>query len=132
MSIHPAARGIYLRGHIYWLNFQRNGKRVFASLETDDFTEAIKRANQVKSAPTLQVSSSFDSEIESFLAYKRRKNQFTVASAQARGYILRAFMRECCRLSPAFVTVRDIQSFYDIKLHKHSAVTANGYAMILR
>lgn len=132
MPNHPAARGIYLRGSVYWLNFQRNGKRLFVSLETSDFTEAIKRAQEIRAAPILKQGSPFADEIEAFLAYKRRKNQFTAASAQARGYILRAFARDIGKISPASITTVDVQRWYDGKLHKHSAVTANGYAMILR
>jgi integrase len=132
MSSHPATRGIYLRGSIYWLNFQRHGKRQFVSLETQDFSEALKRATEVRALPQLQHGSSFSAEIEAFLAYKRRKNQFTASSAHGRGYILRAFARECGKVSPAYTTPRDIQAFYDDRLHRFSASTANSYAMILR
>jgi integrase len=129
---HPNARGIYLRGRTYWLNFQRKGKRFFVSLDTADFAEAVKRAIEIRVRPELNRVHSFDAEIDAFLAHKRRKNQFTVASANARRYILRAFARECGKVSPDYVTPRDIQMFYDGRLHQYSAVTANGYAMILR
>jgi len=33
-------RGIYLRGRLYWLAIQRNGKRHFITLETPDLAEA--------------------------------------------------------------------------------------------
>jgi hypothetical protein len=132
MSSHPATRGIYLRGSIYWLNFQRHGKRLFVSLETQDFAEAVKRAANVRAAPRLQSSIGFPAEIDAFLAYKRRKNQFTASSAHGRGFILRAFARECGKISPAYTTPRDIQAFYDDRLHRFSASTANSYAMILR
>jgi hypothetical protein len=104
MSSHPATRGIYLRGSIYWLNFQRHGKRLFVSLETNDFAEAVKRATEVRISPKLNPSDSFGPEIDAFLAYKRRKNQFTASSAHGRFYILRAFATECGKVSPEFVT----------------------------
>jgi integrase len=129
---HASVRGIYLRGSIYWLNFQRHGKRSFVSLETNDFTEACKRAANVRAAPGLQSSIGFPSEIDAFLAYKRRKNQFTASSAHGRGYILRAFARECGKISPVYVTPNDVARFYDDRLHRFSASTANSYAMILR
>jgi integrase len=131
-AVRQHTRGIYLRGSIYWLNFQRHGKRNFISLETSDFTEALKRAAEMRAAPALVPGQGFERDIESFLAYKRRRNEFTASSAHGRGFILRAFARWIDKLSPADVTAADIQAFYDLKLHERSATTANSYLSILR
>jgi integrase len=127
-----AGRGIYLRGAIYWLNFQRKGKRQFISLETDDYAEAVMRAAEMRAAPELNAGSSFDAEIDAFLAYKLRKREFTASSAHGRGFILKAFARWCDKIGPEHVTAADVQAFYEHHLHEHSATTANSYVSILR
>jgi integrase len=126
------ATGIYLRGSVYWLNFQRNGKRLFVSLETSEFAEAIKRGQEIRVNPQISNADSFSLEIDAFLAYKRRKNQFTVSSAHGRRYILLAFARHILKLSPANVTPKDVKDYYETMLDAHGATTANSYAMILR
>jgi integrase len=86
----------------------------------------------MRAAPTLNPGSSFDAEIDAFLAYKRRKNEFTASSAHGRGFILRAFAWHVGIISAANVTLAGVQAFYDAKASEHSASTANTYAMILR
>ena len=123
--------GIYRRGDIYWLNFQTKGVRHFVSLETQDYAEAIERAREIRIRPKLTSSRPFLQEIESFLAYKRHKNQFTTASAHGRFYILRAFAN-WVDVPPGFVTTKQIQAYYNEKLEQFNAETANSYYMILR
>lgn len=125
------ARGIYRRGDVYWLNYQRNGLRRFVSLETSDFAEAITRARTIRTRAPLGASEGFTEDIARFLAYKRRKNEFTKASAETRFYVLRAFAN-WADVPPGFVTTRQVQAFYDSKVSRHGAITANGYAMIVR
>ena len=43
-------RGIYKRGKIYWLKFQRDGKRRYISLDTADPVEAITRSERFAGA----------------------------------------------------------------------------------
>lgn len=127
-----SAVGIYLRGSVYWLNYQHSGKRIFVSLETGDYEEARTNAISIRTAPALNPGSTFEAEIDSFLAYKRRKNEFTASSAHGRQFILKAFARYVGLISAANVTLAGVQAFYDAKLSEYSASTANTYAMILR
>lgn len=131
MARNPST-GIYLRGSVYWLNFQRKGKRIFVSLETDDFAEAVKKAAEMRAHPGLVTANDFESEIQAFIAYKRRKQEFTEASAHGRGFILKAFARWLGKASPAHVTRSDVQEYYDLNLRDYSATTANSYVSILR
>src|SRR6266496_1314698 len=119
--------GIYRRGDIYWLNFQKNGVRQFVSLETQDYAQAVERARDIRMRPKLSSSGPFMEEIERFLAYKKRKNEFTAASANGRFYILRAFAR-AVDVAPGFVTTAQVQAYYN----QFDPETANSYLMILR
>lgn len=130
-SVNADARGIYLRGSTYWLNFQTKGVRRFVSLDTSDFSEAIAAAREIRMRGVRNQSSGFMDEIERFLAYKRRKNEFTATSAGARFYILRAFAN-WVDVPPGAVTSRQVQAWYDENVNGHGATTANGYAMIAR
>jgi hypothetical protein len=47
-------RGIYLRGNVYWLAIQRNGKRHFITLETTDPAEAVRRAEAMQDYVNLE------------------------------------------------------------------------------
>lgn len=126
------AAGIYRRGEVYWLTHQKNGKRLRTSLDTSDFAEAVTRARDIRKRSSIILSSSgFTDDVERFLAYKRRKNEFTIASAKARFYILRAFAN-WVDVPTRHVTTRQVQAFYDGKLEEFGPVTANGYAMIVR
>ena len=40
-------RGIYLRGDVYWFGKQIDGRRTIASLETQDYAEAVQRAQEI-------------------------------------------------------------------------------------
>ena len=44
MPTDPASKGIYKRGRIYWLAYQKDHKRTLVSLETSDYAEANLRA----------------------------------------------------------------------------------------
>lgn len=127
----PDSIGIYRRGELYWLTVQRNGLRQRLSLETSDYAEAVARAREIRNRPKLSAAGGFMHEVDRFLAYKRRRNEFTSASANARFYILRAFAK-WVDVPIENVTPTQIQAFYDWKLDAFGPETANGYAMILR
>jgi len=124
------SKGIYRRGSIYWLSFQKKGVRQWITLETEDFAEAIRRANEIRLGPGLNTSGEFEAEVERFIAYKVAKKRFTRGSADSRAYVLRAFARWA--LKPvASVTRADVQQFYDATLQERTTSTANTYARIL-
>lgn len=123
--------GIYSRGEIYWLNYQKNGVRNFVSLETSDLAQAIINARKIRTTAALQTGEGFFAEIDKFLAYKRHKHHFTASSSSGRFYILRAFAN-WVNVPPDKVTCTQAQAYYDEKLNVHGAETANSYAMIMR
>lgn len=131
MGRRDESTGIYRRGEIHWLNYQKNGVRNFVSLETTDYAQAIVNARKIRTTAALAIGEGFFSEIDKFLAYKRHKNLFTAASASGRFYILRAFAN-WVNVPPENVTAAQAQTYYNEKLAAHGAETANSYAMIMR
>lgn len=85
------SRGVYLRGRVYWLKFQRNGKRRYVSLETGDAMEAMRRAAEVRRLKLPDEVSEFMRVVGRFLEEKRRLNIFSKATERVHGAALREF-----------------------------------------
>jgi hypothetical protein len=58
-------RGIYLRGRVYWLTIQKNGKRYFITLETPDLADAVRRSEMMRQNLELESGAPLNAEIES-------------------------------------------------------------------
>jgi integrase len=112
---------------------QRNGKRDFISLETSDFPTAIIRAGEMRAHPGLQPGSALETEIDRFLAYKKRQNEFTRFSSESKGYILKAFAKWIGEGAFAGgVTIADIERYYAHVREDRTISTANTYVLALR
>jgi len=126
-------RGIYLRGHVYWLAIQRNGKRYFITLETTDPAEAVRRAETMRDHIDIESGAPITAEIDRFIAYKSRQQEYTRSSAVTKRNKLLFFAHS---LPPgataATVTTRQVQRFYDDALQRTADTTALGYVMALR
>jgi len=98
-------KGIYLRGGTYWLNFQRQGKRRFISLETAEFATACQRAHRLRYGPELAAKQGMEADIEAFFAAKKRLN---VCSRQTER-VHRAALMEFVKCHTFGIAVRDIR-----------------------
>jgi site-specific recombinase XerD len=127
------ARGIRLHGSTYELNIQRNGVRQFINLETTDFAEAVKRAEEVRRNPTLLPGSGLDAEIERFITYKLAKRQYTEHTARTKKnklQLLRAAVPPGS--SAASVTTAQLQRWHDDMESQLESATIHGYMMTAR
>src|SRR5438552_6109440 len=126
-------RGIYLRGHVYWLAIQRNGKRYFITLETTDPAEAVRRAETMRKHIDIESGAPINAEIDRFIAYKLRQQEYTRSSAVTKRNKLLLFADS---LPPGAiattVTTRQVQRFYDEALERAADTTALGYVMAVR
>lgn len=126
-------RGIYLRGHVYWLAIQRNGKRYFITLETTDPAEAVRRAEAMRDHIDIESGAPIKAEIDRFIAHKQRQQEYTRSSAVTKRNKLLLFADW---LPPgataATVTTRQVQRFYDDALERTEDTTALGYVMAVR
>jgi integrase len=84
-------RGLYRRGKTYWLNFQKDGKRRFITLETDDPLEAVRRASEMRAFEFPDQPTAMSRAIDDYLAEKRRLNIYSKATARVHGAALREF-----------------------------------------
>ncbi len=84
-------RGIYKRGNIYWLKFQRDGKRRYISLDTSDPVEAITRGSGLRAHRFPDEKTPFLRSVEEYLAEKQRLDLYSRATARVHGAALREF-----------------------------------------
>ncbi|MDQ3621321.1 MAG: site-specific integrase [Verrucomicrobiota bacterium] len=84
-------RGIYKRGNIYWLKFQRDGKRRYISLDTSDPVEAITRGSGLRTHQFPDQKTPFLRSVDVYLAEKNRLNLYSRATARVHGAVLREF-----------------------------------------
>ncbi len=74
-----------------------------------------------------------ETEIDRFLAHKKKQNEFTRFSSESKGYILKAFAKWIGEgTTAASVTIADIERFYAHVRVDRTISTANTYALALR
>jgi len=71
-------------------------------------------------------------DIDTFLAYQLAHHNFSAASADSKGAILRKFARSIGWLDTASITTQEVQRFYDEQREEVSESSAQTYVMALR
>jgi integrase len=127
------SRGIRLHGATYELNIQRGGRRQFINLETDDFAEAVKRAQQIRLDPDLMPSGGLEQEIARFLAYRKRLGQYTEQTMRGKRLKLGLMARAVPPgRTAATVTPRDLQEWHDGLVGRITSASLHSYMMAAR
>lgn len=126
------ARGIYLNGNLYWLAYQRNKKRVFVSLETDDYATAVERAGDIREQPELNQGHLLSGMTERFVAYKVKLQEYSRFSAENKRYSLKMFTEFVGDVAPETISTPQVQAFYDKQRKRVTESTAQGYMMAIR
>jgi len=125
-------KGLYKRGHVFWFTHQKDGRRIFVSLRTSDYVEAAQKAVMILKRPSLNPTQGLGADIDAFLAYQLAHRNFTAASADSKGAVLRKFGRSMGWLDTASIATEDIQRFYDEQRGEVSESSAQTYIMALR
>src|SRR5438067_9857256 len=105
-------RGIYERGNIFWYCRMVNGQRVQRSLGTSDYGEAVVKALEIRADPFLITADPLRAEIEAFIDYKVRQNEYSSASAESKRYALKEFASFVKKADPSTITTPDVEKFY--------------------
>ena len=125
-------RGIYQRGNIFWYCRMVNGQRVQRSLGTNDYGEAVVKALEVRADPFLVTADPLRTEIETFIDYKKRQNEYSRASAESKRYALKEFAAFVGKADAATITAADVDRFYQKLRSRVAESTAQGYITTLR
>ena len=125
-------RGLYRRGQVWWYRFQRDGRRVQVSLETSNEKEAVLKALSLRESVEQQESGSWDDEVATYIASKRRQGTLSRVYAESRGYVLRAFARDCEITAPRQVTHAVLQRWYDGMAGRNPHTAAHYVAHVSR
>ena len=112
MQQHKEARGLYRRGGVWWLSYQKNHKRHWVTLETTDYATAVAKAADVKAAPVLNAGGRLTAETDRFRKWKVTAGEFTRATdIGARGF-LRRLVAHFGDVDPAGITEKAAQDYY--------------------
>ncbi len=126
-------KGLYRRGKIFWLAHQRNQRRVFISLQTDDEAVAIQRARHFLAHPDLNPTAGLNGDIAAFLKHQTATGLYSAASADSKGAILRKFEAWAVLSSAAAITPRIVEEWRDSLIAAGlQQVSVQTYLMALR
>ena len=125
-------KGVYLRGDIYWLAKQVNGRRSFISLETNDYIAAVQRAREILDSPELQPAQSLTAEIDRFLKHKFETNRYSKMSAESKRSCLTMFAEAVKRCATDRIGGQQCKAFYSAAKARVAASTAESYMFTLR
>lgn len=132
MSAKKLTRGIYLRGDIYWLAFQKDKKRHFVSLDTGDLSEAIRKAAKERQNPELKSGHVMEHTVDRYCKYAVKHGLWTRATDDSKGYVLEAFAKWCGAILPSQVTPDKVLAWHQARKKKVAASTAFGNLMTVR
>lgn len=126
-------RNLYLKRGSYWYARQVDGVRKWVNLQTADLSEAIRNAAEIANHPLVRPEKNLLYEIDRFVAYKVRMNDYSKESAGNKPLILREFAASL----PVSFTSRSVNSdhakrFYAALQDRVSESTAQSYMMTLR
>lgn len=125
-------KGIYRRGNTYWFCRMVDYRRTQVSLNTSDYAEAVVNATKIIDNPFLNDAEPLDQEIESFLAHKKRQNEYSPASVESKQYALTEFARFIAKRRVADISTADVERFYRTLQARVSESTAQGYVTTIR
>lgn len=114
------ARGIYKRGNVYWLAVQKDKKRHFISLGTDDYAQAILNATRIRHSPSVESGSILKYAVERFIA----QSGWSRASVDSRGYVLKKFAEWCGDILPSDVRTDRVKRYHSARLECCTEATA--------
>ncbi len=120
-------RGIYLRGHTYWLAHQHRGRRLFTSLRTSDYAEAVRAAYQLLGTPTLNTTEGLLGDIHAFLEHQRDRRLYTTASIYTRRSNLFAFAKAVRHTPTQSVSFEQVRDWHAELKQTLCVATANTY-----
>src|SRR5579862_4661808 len=123
--------GLYLRGQVWWWNFQQDGRRVRLSLETADRADAVRKVLEYRAKPHLMEVGRWEFEVEQYIQDQEKRGRLSPSYAKSRQYVLVSFATDAGIETPREVNTRLIQRWYD-KLKKLNPETAKHYVVHLR
>jgi integrase len=127
-----AIKGLYKKRGWWYFSRMRGGVRKTIALETRDEEEAMHKALDLTNAPDLALGGTLEGEIESFIAFKLARNEFSRFSAENKSLTLKRFARWVGRTQIPSIKTGDLQRFYSEERNRVTESTAQGYMMCLR
>lgn len=126
-------KNLYLKRGSYWFARQVGGVRKWINLQTGDLGEAIRKAAEVVRDPLIMPDKNLKNEIQRFIAYKLRMNQYSKQSAATKAIALAQFAASVQHsFTSRSVNGQHARQFYEALQGRVTESTAQGYMMTLR
>ncbi len=106
-------KGLYLNNGTWWLARQRLGKRVFVSLETKVYSEAVQKAEEMADSPELNPGGLLEAEIELYVKAKASADLMTRQTQANTAQMLRRLITHFGNVPPSYITTVKAQAYYD-------------------
>lgn len=139
----PKAKGIYKQKLTYWLRYTLDGAQHRVNLQTRDFEEAIRKGDALRGRPVKGKGEkvAWKAAIKRYLDDKlhghrpahlagKRLRSFRPDTAPRVGSCLGVFAVNCGASSPAQVTIKQLQAYYDRRAKKSFAGAKSTIATI--
>lgn len=127
-----AVKGIYRRGQIYWFAKMIAGKRNFVSLETEDFVEAVRRAQDLRDNPVLESGDLLVHAVDRYVKFCVESGEWSLATERSKGYVLKKWAERMGRVTPKQIRTETIRAWHTERLKSVTEVTAYGNLMTLQ
>lgn len=116
----PVAPGIYEKDNGFWLRYSFEGKQIRVRLGTNDSTEAIKRANELRGRPPVDKKTGrivagktpLERALEKYLAEKIKSPKFGKLAAKNTSQAVRNFADVMKISDPNAVTSKILEEYY--------------------
>lgn len=86
--------GLYLRGNVWWISYQRNGRRYRCSLKTDNDMEADVKALELLNSPELALARELEVEVDAWVDERRELGRLAEAVEATYRRVVKVALRE--------------------------------------
>lgn len=129
------APGIFLRGKTYWLRYSAGGEQLRVSLETEDASEAVKRAEEMRGRAVVGKKTGrvrggktpLDRELEKYTEGKLKGGEFGKSAATGASQAVRHFAASMGITTPEEITTAKLEAYYKKTRKDQSEATAQTY-----
>lgn len=118
-------KGIYLQRKVYWYRYSFGGRQHFMNLHTTDLADAIqKKRNLIEKGALVHsgvMKKAWEKVVDDYLAEKVAKGKIRKAYVGKTKSALMVFQDFCKAKTPAAVSHKNLQDYYDLRRKKSEA-----------
>jgi hypothetical protein len=95
------------------------------SLETSDYAEAVRKAQELIDSPLLNTTTGFKADLDAFADFQTSSNNWTKKSRKSKCSVLMMFGEDLGFPALSKITTGEIQNWYDKQIKRIKVVSVN-------